>query len=425
VNLLSKDATDQPQRPGVRWFRLLGSHTEEAVFLALAGFLFLVATNTQTGWLYVVSALLGGVLVAGFVGPRATLRGLELRRRMPAPASQGDQVHLELEVVNPGRSDRALVLVIQDLPETLPGLPRTQRFLIERLPGSSSIRLDCPVPASLRGHHRFPPIRLRSATPLGLFPFQRRLPGGDDPLVVYPRPLNLSELSAVSRTARQAHQQRTSNRVGSSEDFLGVRPYTAGEDTRFIHWPATARTGQVMVREFRGRSGQGMAVLVETWEEGLAQSGADSNLETAISAAAALVEKARRQGLTLTLISDWGGQVHVSRAAGEGALDFLARIQAPGRLSRIEVLEEAASKAPTEAHLFLLLLAPLADLQGLSRLLQRNGGLSVVFFPGSSLPSDLNAFRVSQQVLGASGVHSRIYLPGTGLNPLPSVGASR
>ncbi len=36
MTLLSKDATDRRQSPGLRWFRLLGSHTEEAVFLALA-----------------------------------------------------------------------------------------------------------------------------------------------------------------------------------------------------------------------------------------------------------------------------------------------------------------------------------------------------------------------------------------------------
>ncbi len=423
--LLSKDATDRRQSPGLRWFRLLGSHTEEAVFLALAGFLFLVATNTQTGWLYVVSALMAGVLVAGFLGPRATLRGLEVRRRMPAPASQGDQVDVEVEVLNPGPSDRALILLEQDLPDTLPGQPRTRRFLIQRLPAGSSVRLDCPLSASLRGHHRLPPVRLSSATPLGLFPSQRSLPDDAEPLVVYPRPLSLAELSAFSRTARQADQQRTSNRVGNSEDFLGVRPYSAGEDTRFIHWPATARTGQVMVREFRGRSGQGMAVLVETWEAALAGSGEHSNLEAAISAAAALAEKARRQGLSLTLLCEWGGEVHLSKASGEGALDFLARIQAPGRRSRTEVLEEAAGRAPAQAHLILLLLGPLGDLQGLSQVLERRGGLSVIFFPGSSPPPDLHGFEVSQQALSSAGVHSRIHLPGPGVTPAPAGGLSR
>jgi uncharacterized protein (DUF58 family) len=425
MHLLSKDLTDRGHRPGQRWFRLVGSHAEEAVFLALAGFLFLVATNTQTGWLYVVSALLAGVLVAGFLGPRTTLRGLQVRRRMPAPATQGDQVDVEMEVFNPGSSDRALVLVEQDLPDTLPGQPRTRRFLIEHLPAGSSVRVDCPVPASLRGYHRLPPVRLKSATPLGLFPAQRSVPDDSGPLVVYPSPLSLAELSAPSRTARQAHQQRTSNRVGTSEDFLGIRPYSAGEDTRFIHWPATARTGQVMVREFRGRSGPGMAVLIETWAEARAGSGADSNLESAISAAAALAERARRQGLPLTQICEWAGQVHVSRASGEGALDFLARVQAPGRLSRLEVLEAAAGRAPADAHLLLLLLAPLQDLHGLSHLLERRGGLSVVFFPGSGLPGDQQDCQQSVQVLASAGVHSRIHLPGMRPTPASSGGASR
>jgi uncharacterized protein (DUF58 family) len=425
MNLLSKDLTDRGHRPVQSWFRLLASHSEEAVFLALAGFLFLVATNTQTGWLYIVSALLAGVFVAGFIGPRTTLHGLQVRRRMPAPATQGDQVYVEMEVFNPGPSDRALVLVEQDLPDTLPGQPRTRRFLLERLPAGSSVRVDCPVPASLRGYHRLPPLRLKSATPLGLFPAQRSVPDDPQPLVVYPRPLNLVELLVPSRIAPQAHQRHTSNRVGTSEDFLGIRPYSPGEDTRFIHWPATARMGEVMVREFQGNSGQGMAVLIETWEEALAGSGEDSNLEVAISAAAALAGRARRQGLPFLQICEWAGQIHVSRTSGEGALDFLARIQPPGRLSRFEFLEAAAGRAPAEAHLLLLLLAPLGDMQGLSHLLERRGGLSVVFFPGPDQPEDQKACQDSLRVLRASGVRSWIHLPGIGLTPAYSRGTSR
>ncbi len=406
-------------------FRLAGSHVEEAVLLALAGFLFLVATNTQTGWLYVASALLVGVLVAGFLGPRATLRRLEIHQRVPAPVSQGDMLHLGLEVFNPGPSDRTLVLVEQALPDSLPGQPRHSRFLIERLPAGATVRIECPIPASLRGYHRLPSPRLSSATPLGLFPFQRSLPAGKAPLIVYPRPLELAGLAPSSRRARPANQERTSNRVGSSEDFLGIRPYFAGEDTRFIHWPATARTGQVMIREFRGRAGQGMAVLVETGQEALAEDGPDSALETAISAAATLVEKARRQGIPLTLVSEWDGQVRLSKASGEGALDFLARIQAPGRLSRAEFLEEAARRTPADAHLFLLLPSPLADTRDLAPLLERRSLLTLVMFPDPANPAALEACRQSIQALDAAGVQARIHQPDSAPHPNFREGATR
>src|SRR5690606_318696 len=81
-----KNPSGEP-RPsaGRRLRRFLTAHTDEWVLLGLAMFLFIVATNTQTGWLYVVVALLVGVLIVGFLGPRATLKGLEVRRRLPAP----------------------------------------------------------------------------------------------------------------------------------------------------------------------------------------------------------------------------------------------------------------------------------------------------------------------------------------------------
>lgn len=382
-----KNGKTQPARKDglsslARFRRFMANHTDEWVMLGLAGFLFLVATNTQTGWLYVVVALLIGVLVAGFLGPRATLKGLEVRRRMPAPAALGDEVRIEIEVRNPGKGDRLLVTLEDTLPDSLPGETRTRRFLIERIPAGGAARISYRVPCTLRGYHDFGPVKLRTGTPLGLFPVDATLEAGAEPLVIYPRGPRLLKSPVSSVNPRKLQQNRTQPRAGASEDFHGLRPYTLGEDIRFVHWPATARTGEMMIREFRETGGQSVAVLVDNGADANYGSGAESNLEVAISAAASLADYARRNNMPLTLLTERDGHVDARRkVATEAALDFLARVQAEGRLSWSDLLAEASRHVPADCHLFLLATRPLVEAKDLQVLAQRRIKVTVVLFP--------------------------------------------
>jgi hypothetical protein len=51
-------------------------------FLVAAFMFYFMANQTQIGWLYVVSALLGGILLAGYVLNRRALRGISGKRTL-------------------------------------------------------------------------------------------------------------------------------------------------------------------------------------------------------------------------------------------------------------------------------------------------------------------------------------------------------
>ena len=77
---------------------------KRAVGLLLgAGILFLIGTNVQAGWLYVIAALLLGALAAGLVLPFAALRGLSIELAAPEEAEQGMPTMVELRVSGPTR----------------------------------------------------------------------------------------------------------------------------------------------------------------------------------------------------------------------------------------------------------------------------------------------------------------------------------
>jgi uncharacterized protein (DUF58 family) len=76
-----------------------------------AALLFLVGTNVQAGWVFVLSALLLGVAVAGALLPFGVVRGVTVARRAAAEAFVGDGVRVDVVVSNPTRKRKPFLSV--------------------------------------------------------------------------------------------------------------------------------------------------------------------------------------------------------------------------------------------------------------------------------------------------------------------------
>src|SRR3954471_10324235 len=68
--------------------------------------LFVIGTNAQAGWLFVLAALLLGTVLAGIVVPLVALRGLAVELSAPAESHQGADTRVQLTVTNRGRAVR-------------------------------------------------------------------------------------------------------------------------------------------------------------------------------------------------------------------------------------------------------------------------------------------------------------------------------
>src|SRR5206468_8359810 len=102
-----------------------------------AGILFLIGTNVQAGWLYVLAALLLGALAAGLVLPFAALRGLSIELVAPEEAEQGVPTIIELRVEGPSRGVRRNVTVrdthLEPVEVVLPPIRRRERIEVTTL----------------------------------------------------------------------------------------------------------------------------------------------------------------------------------------------------------------------------------------------------------------------------------------------------
>lgn len=168
-----------------------------------------------------------------------------------------------------------------------------------------------------RGRFRLGPVSIRSGDPLGLFQIEKLLPATHE-LIVYPIALDVSD---VPLPAANMSGGRSTNRnmAIAAHTISGLREYVPGDPLNQISWSATARRGQMMVKEFDPDPTSDVWVLVDLggaldrqpvhWGhssellEGEPSPGfLDDAEETMIALAASIAERALNEGRKVGLL---------------------------------------------------------------------------------------------------------------------------
>jgi hypothetical protein len=197
--------------------------------------------------------------------------------------------------------------------------------LRERLEPKGEIRLDWSFAPARRGR-----LRLELAGVGSLFPFGflRKYVGTElrADVVVWPAPVEYRRHGSGGLKRAGGNEERA--RVGSGGDLLALRRYAEGDSHRLIHWKASARTQQLLVRQFTAESSQGYAVWVRTDAELWPRT---EQFELLVRFAATLAEDLFRTGQLLSLALDAEPPVLVKHVRDlESWLDRLAVVEAPG-----------------------------------------------------------------------------------------------
>lgn len=103
--------------------------------------------------------------------------------------------------------------------------------------------------------------------------------------------------------------------------FHALREYVPGDDRRHIHWRSSARTGDLMVRQYEETRQSRIAVALDQSDDSY---GADDEFEDAVSVAASFVMQAVREENPLALVTNV--DVHPGQSATR-ILNELSRVQ--------------------------------------------------------------------------------------------------
>lgn len=163
----------------------------------------------------------------------------------PASAETGTPVSIAL-TLSPGRAFRGTAQMRENLPARFGASPEF-RFPAARTDSTGASRYEYRLRSSRRGLYRIGPVSAGFQDPFGLAVLRHTI-GGTDALVVKPAPV---ELPAAVLDGLRGSDGSVSTRLQGipSQDDVTTREYRHGDPMRRVHWAATARRGELMVRQ--------------------------------------------------------------------------------------------------------------------------------------------------------------------------------
>jgi uncharacterized protein (DUF58 family) len=322
-------------------------------------------------WLFGASALFP--IAAGFVlaVPVALVWIRVSRQRLAASRRweghgvvEGDDVRVDLRIEPSSRIPLPVALAhdtVGRLGEHAVDLRRQQRAYV----GSYTLSKVA------RGRHLFEPLRVAISDPWQLAEGSLRV-DAREMLVVYPRLVELEGLfTEVGGALADGRRQLLRRPTGF--DFHTVRHHTPGESLRRVHWPSTARTGTLMVKEFEDSPRDEVAVLLDGDAAGVAGSAPDSSFDAAVRAAGSILRAHVRDGHPAVLVLNTRERevqsVTMDGPEWERALGLLAGATADARTPASALLDSADGPAARSLELVVVTSRPEPAL--VRRLLER------------------------------------------------------
>ncbi len=306
-------------------------------FIAAGGFVYLVASETQIGWLYLFDAIIWSLLVLSAILPWSSLKPLQVEHQVLLPASalrqwqlggplEDGTVEVKLKVTNNGHLARHFIRLVTDCPFDEPEKRRKAFLLTSLNPGSTTV-FSYTATCYRRGYYTSSSATLESGGPLGLIVRRRtfKLPLN---LTIYPTYYQMEGLPiADTAWADWGHAVKSN----AAAEFYGSREYQPGDPLRHIHWRNTARLGRFMLKEFEQASQGSVTVAFETRRDFGA--GRETTLEYSIKIAASLAKLCADSGRSIDIIA---GETPLHNAGWREAMDYLAYLEVEGKATLAE-----------------------------------------------------------------------------------------
>ena len=204
------------------------------IFLGLV--LYAIASNVGAGWLYVIVAVLVGVVLVSGPLPWLGVRQVGITRRAPVVATAGEPFECTLEIENRGRLPRYML----EIEDHFAG--DTGRAVAVRVRRGQTEGVGYTVENPRRGVYARGEVTVESRAPFGLFYGRSKTRAAAD-TVVYPRTFDVAGLppSAVTDAAWGDRSESSTLHRGHGGEFWGVREYRPGDPARLVAWKKSAR----------------------------------------------------------------------------------------------------------------------------------------------------------------------------------------
>jgi uncharacterized protein (DUF58 family) len=265
--------------------------------LLLLGIILLFALATGEGVVYRVSYFLALAIAGSYVCVRLKLWRLDMR------------MQCESHMVHVGGILRGHVYVRNNSPlptgwvEIVPmsNMPGNVSAIATAIAARRQCRLGMSMFCHARGVYTIGPLVARTSDPLGLFRTQI-IQGEPSQVVVQPPIISLPyfRLPMAERLGEESARYRSQTRT---PHVSTVREYIHGDSLNQIHWLSTAKTGQLMSKEFDSGGGGDVWIVVDLERKIHLSQGMDRTDECAVAIAASLAHHAVAEDHPVGLIA--------------------------------------------------------------------------------------------------------------------------
>src|SRR3954470_7530350 len=340
---------------------------EGVIYLGIILVISVAALNTGNNLLFiVVSAMLAAILVSG-VASASVLRGLELDLAMPIHVFAQRKVlaRFALQNLRQWFPSFSIVLTgrrrkrgarrfhwrksefgfpfkrpkaqqwfrVPDLALDSTVEPDSSQQIFDGavyfpyIPGGGSLAADVELMFPARGEYQQEELGVRTRFPFSFLEKTRRI-AIREKIVVYPRVDQTDELFEVLPMIRGEFEAFVR---GRGNDLYRIPEYLPEDSARHVDWKATAKSGELKVREFAREDERRLRIVFDNPIPGEIQAQA---YERMVSLAASVAWRLTQQGVLLSFVS----QEFEATADIFGFLDHLAAIQPQRGISVLDTL---------------------------------------------------------------------------------------
>jgi uncharacterized protein (DUF58 family) len=275
------------------------------IYLAILALVSAGAMLRDVNLMLMLAGMLAGPVIFSWPAVVRTLRGLQVRRKLPQSICAGDLLVAAVSLSNTRRRVGSWAVVVEE--QIQPEInhrrqpPIRPTVLFPYVPAGESRKGVYRGRLTRRGRYRLGPLRLSTRFPFGLLSRTINL-GQTDTLTVFPRLGQLTRSWATRHHEAFGGTHHRERRPGPEGDFYGVRQWRSGDGRKQIHWRSSARLGELLVRQYEQPRNRDLAVLVDLWQPARPTPEHLDNVELAVSfAASVLVDLCRKGGSNLLL----------------------------------------------------------------------------------------------------------------------------
>ncbi|QOP45673.1 DUF58 domain-containing protein [Sulfurimonas paralvinellae] len=258
--------------------------------------IYLIAVNRGIELLYVIAELSLSMLILSLIAPYFNLLGIHASLKHPKYAQQRKSMPISIELSSANFFNKFFLELWLPTPFSS---NEKHMFFVKVL--NSKLTIKSELSLELRGVHSIGPLIIQTGFPMGLQTFSKTFEETKGEIVVYPKPLEVIHFPFISDEYAMLYGENKSKKKGGEGEFVSIREYKRGDSPRHIHWPSSAKKGELIVREYQDFLSSSLIIMLDLDKEFNRGSFTETTLEYAISIAASLAVYGLDNGYSVSI----------------------------------------------------------------------------------------------------------------------------